>query len=289
MHNQKSWSERFKINFNHYTRGDLLNFLPLLVLAMLVIFAVFGDSFIVTHDPIKLNLVERLQPPSSAHFFGTDNYGRDIFSRVISGTKISFYSVLVVLSIAPAVGVMLGVVAGFQGGLVDEILMRFTDLFMAFPAIILAIAIAATLGASLNNALLALAVVYWPWYARMTRAQVLGLKGMEYITAANALGASAPRIIFRHILPNLTPIIITQVSLDVGYVILATAALSFLGLGAQPPTPEWGAMINEARQFMREAWWYTTFPGLAIFLAVLSFNLIGDALRDYLDPKLRGR
>jgi len=289
MHNQKSWSERFKNNFKRYARGNLLNFLPLLVLAMLVIFAVFGDSFIVTHDPIKLNLVERLQPPSSAHFFGTDNYGRDIFSRVISGTKISFYSVLVVLSIAPAVGVMLGVVAGFQGGLVDEILMRFTDLFMAFPAIILAIAIAATLGASLNNALLALAVVYWPWYARMTRAQVLGLKGMEYITAANALGASAPRIIFRHILPNLTPIIITQVSLDVGYVILATAALSFLGLGAQPPTPEWGAMINEARQFMREAWWYTTFPGLAIFLAVLSFNLIGDALRDYLDPKLRGR
>ena len=289
MQKQKTGFERFKNNFKRYMRGNLLNLLPLLVLAMMLIFAVFGDSFIVTHDPVKLNLVERLQPPSGEHFFGTDNYGRDIFSRVISGTKLSFYSVLVVLSIAPAVGVMLGVIAGYQGGLVDEILMRFTDLFMAFPAIILAIAIAATLGASLNNALLALAVVYWPWYARMTRAQVLGLKGMEYITAARAIGTSDSRIVFRHILPNLSPMIITQVSLDIGYVILATAALSFLGLGAQPPTPEWGAMINEARQFMREAWWYTTFPGLAIFLAVLSFNLIGDALRDYLDPKMRGR
>ncbi len=289
MQKQKTGFERFKNNFKRYMRGNLLNLLPLLVLAMMLIFAVFGDSFIVTHDPVKLNLVERLQPPSGEHFFGTDNYGRDIFSRVISGTKLSFYSVLVVLSIAPAVGVMLGVIAGYQGGLVDEILMRFTDLFMAFPAIILAIAIAATLGASLNNALLALAVVYWPWYARMTRAQVLGLKGMEYITAARAIGTSDSRIVFRHILPNLSPMIITQVSLDIGYVILSTAALSFLGLGAQPPTPEWGAMINEARQFMREAWWYTTFPGLAIFLAVLSFNLIGDALRDYLDPKMRGR
>jgi len=289
MQSQMTRVESFNYNFKRYMRGSLLNLLPLLVLAMMLIFAVFGDRFIVTHDPVKLNLVERLKPPSSEHFFGTDNYGRDIFSRVISGTKISFYSVLVVLSLAPAIGVLIGVIAGYQGGLVDEILMRFTDLFMAFPAIILAIAIAATLGASLNNALLALAVVYWPWYARMIRAQVLGLKGMEYITAAKAVGVPSPRIIFRHILPNLTPIIITQVSLDVGYVILATAALSFLGLGAQPPTPEWGAMINEARQFMREAWWYTTFPGLAIFLAVLSFNLIGDALRDYLDPKLRGR
>ncbi len=265
-----------------------MNLLPLLVLALLLIFAVFGDSFIVTHDPIKLNLVERLQPPSGEHLFGTDNYGRDIFSRVISGTKISFYSVLIVLSIAPAIGVIIGMIAGYRGGMVDEILMRFTDLFMAFPAIILAIAIGATLGAGLNNALLALSAVYWPWYARMIRAQVLSLKEKEYITAAKVIGVSELRTIFRHILPNLTPIIITQVSLDVGYVILATAALSFLGLGAQPPIPEWGAMINEARQFMREAWWYTTFPGLAIFLAVFSFNLIGDALRDYLDPKLRG-
>lgn len=256
---------------------------------MMLFFAVFGDRFIVTHDPLEINLVERLQPPSSEHYFGTDNFGRDIFSRVISGTKLSFYSILVVLSIAPAVGVTIGLIAGYQGGLVDEILMRFTDLFMAFPAIILAIAIAATLGASLNNALLALAAVYWPWYARMIRAQVLGIKGKEYIVAVKSLGATDLWIALRHILPNLSPMIITQVSLDVGYVILATAALSFLGLGAQPPTPEWGAMINEARQFMREAWWYTTFPGIAIFLSVLSFNLIGDALRDYLDPMMRGR
>ena len=153
---------------------------------------------------------------------------------------------------------------------------------------ILAIAIAATLGASLQNTLIALSVVFWPWYARLVRAQVLSLRERDYISAARALGSSTFRIVIRHLLPNLMPILITQITLDVGYVILSTAGLSFLGLGAQPPTPEWGSMIMNARQFMRESWWYTTFPGIALLLTVLGFNLLGDALRDYLDPKMRG-
>jgi peptide/nickel transport system permease protein len=207
---------------------------------------------------------------------------------VVSGTKISIGAAAFVLIVASLIGVTIGVLAGFWGGILDEVLMRITDLFMAFPSMILAIAIAATLGASLQNTLIALSIVFWPWYARLVRAQVLSLREREYITAARCIGAPSSRIIVRHLLPNLMPILITQITLDVGYVILSTAGLSFLGLGAQPPTPEWGAMIMSARQFMRESWWYTTFPGLALVTTVIGFNLLGDALRDYLDPKMRG-
>lgn len=285
---KKTWLGNIKQEFRIYLRGNALNILPLVILLIVTIFTVFGDSLIVTHDPIGMNLTERLRSPSREHYFGTDEFGRDIFSRVISGTKISIAAAGFVLVIASTVGFMIGVCAGLWGGALDEILMRITDLFMAFPSMILAIAIAATLGASLKNTLIALSVVFWPWYARLVRAQVLSLRERDYITAARSLGASTMRIIVWHLLPNLMPILITQITLDVGYVILSTAGLSFLGLGAQPPTPEWGAMIMSARQFMRESWWYTTFPGLALLLTVLSFNLLGDALRDYLDPKMRG-
>jgi peptide/nickel transport system permease protein len=285
---EKSRFERFKQEFRIYHRGNILTIIPLVILAVVAICVVFGDSLIITHDPLEMNLPERLQPPSEEHYFGTDEFGRDIFSRVISGTKISVGAAAFVLIIASTIGFLIGVCAGLWGGMLDEGLMRITDLFMAFPSMILAIAIAATLGASLQNTLIALSIVFWPWYARLIRAQVLSLREREYITASRSLGASTPHIIVRHLLPNLTPILITQITLDVGYVILATAGLSFLGLGAQPPTPEWGAMIMSARQFMRESWWYTTFPGLALVLTVLGFNLLGDALRDYLDPKMRG-
>lgn len=283
-----TWSENLRKQFRLYLRGNLLNLLPLAILLLVVVLAFFGDSLIVTHDPIEMNLPERLAPPSSAHYFGTDEFGRDIFSRVVSGTKISLSAAAFVLVISSTVGFMIGVIAGLWGGMVDEVLMRLTDLFMAFPSMILAIAIAATLGASLQNTLIALSVVFWPWYARLVRAQVLSLREREYITATRALGGSTARIIIRHLLPNLMPILITQITLDVGYIILSTAGLSFLGLGAQPPTPEWGSMIMNARQFMRESWWYTTFPGLALLITVLGFNLLGDAVRDYLDPKMRG-
>jgi peptide/nickel transport system permease protein len=282
------WLAGFKKGLRMYLRGSLLNLIPILVLLVVAVFTFFGDAFIVRYDPVEMNLSNRLKPPSAQYFFGTDEFGRDIFSRVISGTKISIMAAASVLVVAVSVGFSVGVISGLQGGLLDEILMRVTDLFMAFPSMILAMAIAATLGASLQNTLIALAVVFWPWYARLVRAQVLSLREREYIAAAQCLGASRLHIILRHLLPNLMPILITQLTLDVGYVILSTAGLSYLGLGAQPPTPEWGAMIMSARQFMRESWWYTTFPGLALVTTVVGFNLLGDALRDYLDPKMRG-
>lgn len=280
--------DNFKKGFRIYLRGNVLNLIPILILLLVAVLVVFGDTLIVTHDPIEMNLPERLRPPSTAHYFGTDEFGRDLFSRVISGTKISIAAAAFVLVVSSTIGFFVGVIAGLQGGLADEVLMRITDLFMAFPSMILAIAITATLGASLQNTLIALSVVFWPWYARLVRAQVLALREREYVSAALCLGASKSRIIMRHLLPNLMPILITQLTLDVGYVILSTAGLSFLGLGAQPPTPEWGAMIMSARQYMRESWWYTTFPGLALVTTVIGFNLLGDGLRDYLDPKMKG-
>lgn len=284
----KNWYENLKKGFRIYMRGNLLNLLPILILIVVLVFTFLGDAFIVTHDPIEMNLADRLKPPSAAHFFGTDEFGRDVFSRVVSGTKISLSAAAFVLVVASAIGFAVGVVSGLQGGVMDEVLMRITDLFMAFPSMILAIAITAALGASLQNTLIALTVVFWPWYARVVRAQTLALREREFVTASQSLGASKTHIILRHLLPNLMPILITQLTLDVGYVILSTAGLSFLGLGAQPPTPEWGAMIMSARQFMRESWWYTTFPGIALVTTVIGFNLLGDGLRDYLDPKMRG-
>ncbi len=184
---------------------------------------------------------------------------------------------------------MLGALAGLLGGLADELIMRLTDLFLAFPALILAAAIAATWGGSLTTTVIALATVYWPWYARLVRAQVLSLREREYVTAARAMGAGTIDIMRTHLLPNVLPFIILQVSLDIGYVILYTSSLSFLGLGAQAPTAEWGAMMTDARGYMREAWWFPTFPGLALGLTVLGFNLLGDGLRDWLDPRVGGR
>lgn len=283
---EKTWFERFKQQFRIYYRGNLLTIFPLVILFVVAIMVILGDSLIITHDPVEMNLPERLQSPSSSHYFGTDEFGRDIFSRVISGAKISISAAAFVLLFGSIIGGAIGVFSGLGGTRLDEILMRITDLFMAFPSMILAIAIAATLGASLRNTLIALSLVFWPWYARLIRAQVLSLREREYITASRSLGGSTLHIVMVHLLPNLMPILITQLTLDVGYVILSTAGLSFLGLGAQPPEPEWGAMIMSARQFIRESWWYTTFPGLALVLTVLGFNLLGDALRDYIDPKL---
>ncbi len=281
-----AWYHRLYRGLRLYYRGNWLNILALFLVGLVTFLAIFGN-FITPYPPLEMDLTQRLMPPSRTHLFGTDDFGRDLFSRVIAGARISLQVALMVLSIASLVGFIIGSVAGFLGGWVDEVLMRLTDLFLAFPALVLAVAIAATLGPSLTNTMIALTTVYWPWYARLIRAQVLSLREREFILAAVCLGSSTPGLIVRHILPNVIPIMITQITIDVGYVILSTAGLSFLGLGAQPPAPEWGATILASRSFMRESWWFPTFPGLALALTVLGFNLLGDGLRDYLDPKLR--
>src|SRR5439155_342768 len=200
--------------------------------------------------PNDINLLERLKPPSGVHLFGTDDLGRDLFSRVLAGARISLEVAAIILSISVAVGTLLGIVAGLVGGLVDELIMRATDLFLAFPALILAAAIAATLGPSLSHTVIALSTVYWPWYTRLARGQVLSLRERDFVVAARVVGAGTPRIVVRELLPNVMPIVVVQMSLDVGYAILFTSSLSFLGLGAQPPTPEWGAMMTQTRLFL---------------------------------------
>ncbi len=238
-------------------------------------------------DPLEQDLSFRLKPPSSAHWLGADQLGRDVLSRILFGTRISLTIGLVVVGSAGTFGTLVGLVAGYRRGLVDEALMRVTDVFLAFPALILAMAIAGALGPNLNNAMIAIAVVTWPVYARLARGQVLSLREREFVEAARALGASPGRIIWRHLLPNSLAPILVQASFDMGGAILSAAGLSFIGFGAQPPTPEWGVMISEGRKFISTQPWLSLFPGLAILLTVTAFNFIGDGLRDTLDPRLR--
>jgi peptide/nickel transport system permease protein len=237
------------------------------------------------HD--EINIEKRFLPPSSPHWFGTDVLGRDILSRMLVGTRISLTVGAIVLVIALAVGGTLGGFAGYFGGFVDGVVMRVTEVFLAFPGLVLAMAVNAALGPSLFGAMVAISFVWWPGYARLVRGQVLALKQTAFVEAARALGNGDSRIIWKHILPHCLSPIIVKLTLDVGLVILTTAKLSFIGLGAQPPTPEWGAMVNEGRAFIIDQWWWSTFPGLAIMATVVGFNLLGDGLRDTLDPRLR--
>ena len=238
-------------------------------------------------SPLRIAPLEKLQFPSGRHPLGTDDLGRDLLSRIVAGARISLSVGILVLAIAMTLGVGLGLIAGFFGGWLDETVMRTTDVFLAFPRLVLAVAIAATLGPGLYNAMVAVALSWWPWYTRLVRGQLLSLREQEFVLAGISLGAGPIRILMRHLLPNVGATIVIQASIDVGYAILATAGLSFIGLGAQPPTPEWGSMIAQARSYMIDFWWYPTFPGMAIFLAVLGFNLLGDAVRDAFDPRLR--
>jgi peptide/nickel transport system permease protein len=260
-----------------------------LIMTVGLIVVALAAPWIATHDPIKLDPKHRLVGPSGSFWFGTDDSGRDIFSRIIFGARYSLLAAVVVLSLAATFGTAVGLIAGYAGGIVDEVLMRLTDMFLAFPALVLAMGVSAALGASLFNAMIAIAVVWWPWYARLIRSQALRLKHEQFVEAARASGASGRWIVLRHILPNCWTPIIVQVSLDVGYAILTTAGLSFIGLGAQPPTPEWGSMIAVGKDFILDQWWYATFPGLAIFLAVMAFNLLGDGLQEAISPALRRR
>lgn len=243
---------------------------------------------IAPYSPTAQRVTNRLKPPNAQHVLGTDELGRDIFSRVLHGARVSLPVALAVVAMSGSVGVLLGAVAGDAGGLLDEIIMRVADAVLAFPSLILAIAITAALGPGLQNAALAIALVLWPEYARLIRSQVLALREMEFVSAATALGATRRRALFKHILPNALPIILVKASLDMGNAILLTASLSFVGLGAVPPTPEWGAMVAAGRHKFFE-WWLAAFPGLAIFSAVIGFNFLGDGLRDLLDPRMSRR
>ena len=256
-----------------------------ILLAMLALCAVPG--LFAPADPLTTRPARRLQPPSVANPFGTDYLGRDILSRVIYGTRVSLVPALVVVAVAGVVGSLLGLVAGYAGAWVDEGIMRLTDIFLAVPALVLAMAIATALGPSARNAALAVIVVWWPSYTRLARSETLVLRAVEYVQAAQASGATAGRVLLRHILPNQISSLIVKASLDVGTVLLLLSGLSFLGIGAQPPTPEWGLEVATARQYMFERPWYTFASSAAIFLAVYSMNVVGDAVRERLDPHLR--
>ncbi|MFN8591065.1 MAG: nickel transporter permease [Thermomicrobiales bacterium] len=260
-----------------------------LVLALALIVIALAAPLIAPFDPVKLNPKDRLLAPSASHWFGTDDGGRDVFSRVVFGARYSLLAAAVVLAIAVTLGTTIGLIAGFVGGKVDELLMRLTDMFLAFPALVLAMGISAALGASLANSMIAIAIVWWPWYARLVRGQALRLRHEPFVDASRTSGGSDAWIVTRHILPNCWTPIVVQITLDVGYAILTTASLSFIGLGAQPPTPEWGAMVATGKDYILDQWWMATFPGLAIFLAVMAFNLLGDGLQEALSPVLRRR
>jgi len=235
-----------------------------------------------------VHLERKLQPPSAAHWFGTDEVGTDVYTRVILGARVSLQIGLVITVIAALIGVPLGIVAGYLGGALGELIMRVTDVFLSVPALILALAVVGALGPGIVNAMLALSLVWWPGYVRLVQGKTLALKQETYVEAARAVGTGRLRIVFVHILPNCVSPIVVKASMDMGMAILAAASLGFIGLGAQPPYPEWGAMISHGRNYLPTWWWYSAFPGLAIYLTVLGFNLLGDGLRDLLDPKSRG-
>lgn len=237
------------------------------------------------YDPIDTNFPGRLEPPNRQHLMGTDDLGRDILSRVIFGARLSLSVGVVAISVAIVLGVPLGLIAGYSGSWVDNSIMRFIDFLLAFPGFLLAIVIAGTLGPSLRNALLAVGVIMVPTFARVIRGSTLSVKESTYVLAARSLGATPRHIILRHVLPNVISPIIVLASLTIGTAIIATASLSFIGLGAQPPTPEWGAMLSAGRDYLRQEWWISAFPGITITIVVLGINLLGDGLRDALDPR----
>lgn len=261
----------------------------LLIVLVLLIMAAFAP-WLAPYDPIAQNLQNRLLPPlSPGHLLGTDDFGRDILTRILYGSRITLFIIGLVALTAPVFGLLVGTVAGYFGGWTDEILMRITDIFLAFPKLILALALVAVLGPGMENAILAIALTSWPPYARVARAETLTVRGSDYIAAVRLQGAGPARIILGHVMPMCLPSVIIRVTLDMAGVILIAAGLGFLGLGVQPPLPEWGSMISAGRKYLFEQWWVATMPGLAIFIVSLGFNLLGDGLRDVLDPRSAGR
>ncbi len=257
------------------------------VILVLIVLSVLGAGLLTPHDPLGVNADDRFIPPGPGHLFGTDILGRDMLTRVLFGGRLSLITGIISVSFALLLGVPMGVLSGYYGGLTDRLIMRMVDLMLTFPGILLALVIVAVLGPSLLNAMIAVGISASPTYARVVRATTLAAKTEAYIEAARALGCSSLRIILRHILPNTVAPLIVLGTLGVAGAMISAAALSFLGLGAQPPEPEWGALMSEGRSYLRVAWWMTAFPGFAIMLTVLAINLFGDGLRDALDPRLR--
>jgi peptide/nickel transport system permease protein len=258
----------------------------MVIIAGMGLLALFA-GLLAPYDPIRISLSERLQPPSVTHWFGTDEMGRDILSRVIHGARISLRIGIVVVSIAGGLGTVIGATAGFLGRWADAVIMRIMDVILSFPSLVLAMALAAALGPGLTNAVIAVAFVMIPKFARLSRGEALAVKERQYIAAARVAGASNPWIIANHVLPNCVNSVIVLATLTLGDTILIAASLSFIGLGAQPPTPEWGAMISVGRKFLMDHSWYAAFPGVFILVTVIGFNILGDALRDVLDPRIR--
>jgi peptide/nickel transport system permease protein len=256
----------------------------LAIVIVLVIVALFAP-WVATHDPFAQDLTQRLLPPSAQHWFGTDQVGRDIFSRVIHGSRVTLLIVGLVVAIVAPIGLAIGTIAGYAGGKVDSVLMRTTDIFLAFPGLVLALAFVAALGPGLVNAVIAISLTHWPGFARLARAETLIVRSADFIAASRIQGASSARIVLRHVVPMCVPSMIVRMTLSMAGVILTAAGLGFLGLGAQPPSPEWGAMLASGRRFLIDYWWMATFPGLAILVVSLAFNLLGDGLRDVLDPR----
>lgn len=256
----------------------------LLIILGLIVVATFAPQ-IAPYDPVETKLSLRLQPLSSEHWFGTDDLGRDIFSRIVWGARLTLYVIGLVAIIAAPVGIVVGTVAGYFGGFVDTVLMRITDIFLAFPKLILALAFVAALGPGIENAIIAISITSWPPYARIARAETITIRNSDFIRAIRLQGAGPLRIITKHIMPLCLSSLIVRVTLDMAGIILTAAGLGFLGLGAQPPSPEWGAMTSAGRAYILDHWWLITMPGMAIFIVSLAFNLLGDGLREVLDPK----
>jgi len=275
------WKDAFR-----RLRKNKLAMVGLYIILALILIAVFAP-WIAPYDPYEVNYDEYLKPPSFKHPLGTDEFGRDILSRIIYGSRVSLYVGLVAEGITVAIGVILGSISGYYGGWVDHVIVELTNIVFSFPFLLFVIAIVVSLGPSLTNIFIAVGITNWAGTARLIRGQVLSLKESEYVEAARALGASNTRVLFKHILPNCIALIIISATLGMGDAIMIEASLSFLGLGAQPPTPSWGAMIDYARDFLRTNLWYSLFPGIAIMLTVFGFNLLGDGLRDALDPRLK--
>ena len=274
---------QFWRQWQQLTRNRLA-MLGLFIILTLIFVAVFAPLLTV-HNPLAQTLSNRLKPPSALHWFGTDSLGRDIFARVIHGARVTLMIVALTVVLVGPIGLAVGISAGYLGGWTDRVLMRITDVFLAFPRLVLALAFVAVLGPGIENAVVAIAITGWPPYARVARAETLVIRNADYIAAVRLQGASTGRVLWKHVLPLCLPSLIVRTTLDMAGIILTAAGLGFLGLGAQPPTPEWGAMISAGREQIFDQWWVSAFPGLAICLVALGFNLLGDGLRDVLEAK----
>ncbi|CUH95809.1 putative D,D-dipeptide transport system permease protein DdpC [Propionispora sp. 2/2-37] len=274
----------FAYSYVAILRRNPLTFIGCLIVVFMLLIG-FGAPVLAPYDPVAISIQDKLQAPGNLHWFGTDEMGRDILSRVMYGCRISIQVGLYIVLLAAFLGTVIGSISGYMGGKTDQSIMAVTDIVLSFPSLVLAMALAAALGPSLYNTMLAVAIVKIPVYTRLVRGQVLALKEKQYVRAARTFGANPFWIVSRHIIPNCIAPVLIQITLGIGEAILTASSLSFIGLGAQPPTPEWGAMISTARSYALDQWWYVSFPGMAIFITVVGFNLLGDGIRDMLDPR----